>query len=126
MITKILFTIAVAGAVVLFTRHFAGRQGPRKAAPAPAKAGHGAPVRLAAYGVILVAVAASALWLVLEWRSAHEILRVRVINSATGVAAEYEAYRSDIEQRSFRTVDGRRVNLAEVERLEVGSKEAMR
>ena len=126
MITKILFTIAVIGAVVLFTRYFAGRQGPRPAAPAPGRARPAAPVRLAAYGVIVLIVAASALWIVLEWRSAHEILRIRVINSATGVAAEYEAYRSDIEQRSFRTVDGRRVNLAEVERLEVGNKEVMR
>ena len=125
MITKILFTIAVVGAVVLFTRHFAGRQVPRPPAPVPAGASHAAPVRLVAYGVIALIIAASALWIVLEWRAAHEILRVRVINSATGVAAEYEAYRSDIEKRSFRTVDGRRVNLAEVERLEVGVNETI-
>lgn len=76
-------------------------------------------MRLTAYMVVVLIVVAAALWLVREWRSAHEILRVRVINSATGSSSEYEAYRSDIENRRFRTVDGRRVDLAEVERLEV-------
>lgn len=77
------------------------------------------PARIAAYAVIALMIAGSALWLVLEWRSAHEVLGVRVINASTGTATDYEAYRSDIESRSFRTLDGRRVNLAEVERLEV-------
>lgn len=123
MITKILFTIAIIAAVFYLSRYFgdrgnagqrvsgAGATGPRRG---------GAAVRLAAYAAVALILAATALWLVLEWRTAHEILRVRVINSATGSSAEYEAYRSDVDDRSFRTVDGRRVNLAEVERLEVG------
>jgi hypothetical protein len=122
MITKILFTIAIIGAVIFFTRHFSDRGAPtqrRQQVARPRASGSARPIRLAAYAVIGLVVAATALWLVQEWRSAHEILRVRVINSATGSASEYEAYRSDIASRSFRTVDGRRVNLAEVERLEV-------
>jgi hypothetical protein len=122
MITKILFTIAIIATVIFVSRYRSGRRGrplriPSAAGPAPSRSP--VPMRLAAYAAIGLIIAATALWLLLEWRSAHEILRVRVINSATGSASEYEAYRSDIGQRSFRTVDGRRVNLAEVERLEV-------
>ena len=125
MITKVLFTIAIVGAVIFFTRYAGARQNPRRSAvqarPAVGQSRGAAPVRLAAYVVIALMIAAAALWLVLEWRSAHEILQVRVINSATGAAVEYEAYRRDIDGRSFRTVDGRRVDLAEVERLEVSA-----
>ena len=122
MITKILFTIAIIATVILLSRHLSGRnrdrqQVPRAVAAAPPRSS--TPLRVAAFAVIGLLIGATALWLLLEWRSAHEILRVRVINSATGSASVYEAYRRDIERRSFRTVDGRRVNLAEVERLEV-------
>ena len=125
MITKILFTIAIAGAVAVFFKHAGGGAGVRRAQTAPTAGGRVPPAkgtniaRLAAYGVIALMVAGSALWLIFEWRDAHEVLGVRVINSSTGATVDYEAYRSDIGTRSFRTLDGRRVNLAEVERLEV-------
>lgn len=116
MITKILFTIAIIALVIFSSRYLGSR-------PAPARGGEpnaSKAMRWTAYIVIGLVVLASALWLTLEWRSAHEIVPVRVINSATGGAVEYEAYRTDIEARTFRTLDGRRVNLADVERLEVG------
>jgi hypothetical protein len=119
MITKILFTIGVIAVVVFTSRYLSSRRdgGTGRVSSTRKSA---APVRLAAYTVIGILVIASALWIVYEWRSAHEIVRVRVVNSATGNHSTYEAYRSDVEKRSFRTIDGRRVNLAEVERLEVG------
>lgn len=115
MITKILFTIAIIALVVFSTRYLGSSKVPAKRGRNDSRG----PMRLAAYAVIGMVIVASALWLILEWRSAHEILPVRVINSATGSVVEYEAYRTDIEARTFRTLDGRRVNLADVERLEV-------
>lgn len=118
MITKILFTIAVVGTVFFASRYFAARQPPRGSA----RSRGGRPpmaVRVAAYAVIGLVLATAALWLALEWRDAHEIMRIQVINSATGKVAEYEAYRGDVEDRGFVTVGGRRVSLAEVERMEV-------
>ena len=118
--------MAIAGGVFWFFHHtrrrdsqrlIEGRSGQRPPI-GQRKPGHN-PARLAAYAVIALMIAASALWLVIEWRSAHEVLGVRVINASTGAATDYEAYRSDIDSRSFRTIDGRRVNLAEVERLEI-------
>lgn len=119
MITKILFTMAIIAGMVYFTS--------RQSRKLPARTTVGyhplvrkwAPLRLLAYGVIVLMVTATALWLVMEWRAAHEVLSVRVINGTSGAATEYEAYRSDIESRSFRTLDGRRVVLADTERLEV-------
>ena len=116
MITKILFTIAIIAAVVFFSR-YAGASKRRASA-----GGGDAPsaLRITAYAIIGLLVLGAALWIILEWRDAHEIVRVRVINSDTGAGVLYEAYRSDVESRSFRTLDGRRVNLADVERLEIG------
>ena len=127
MITKILFTMAIIGAVALYIKHASSRdnetrvrqQSTDSARIAPGRRAGATPARIAAFAVIAIMLAGTGLWVVLEWREAHEILGVRVINSSTGAAAEYEAYRSDIGVRSFRTLDGRRVNLAEVERLEV-------
>jgi len=117
MITKILFTIAIIVGVVLITRYSAQRRPaiPRYVATVnPRK-----PVRIAAYVVVGLIVASAALWLIMEWRDAHEVLTVRVVNSETGTEVVYDAFRSDIDKRTFRTVDGRRVTLADVERLEV-------
>jgi len=117
MITKILFTIAIIGGVMLFTRYSSQRRAVQRGTGPTVSVRN--PVRIAAYVVIALIVAASALWLVQEWRDAQEVLTVRVVNSETGQEVVYDAFRSDIENRSFRTVDGRRVILADVERLEV-------
>ena len=63
-------------------------------------------------------VAGAAFYLYLDWRGASEIVQVRVIDAGTGKSSEYEVYRGEIEDRSFRTIDGRRVILAETERME--------
>ena len=124
MLTKVLFTIAVVLAVIFFSRL---RRRPGLDAPTAyqpdATSGvfsYGLMRWLASVVVVLMVVGA-AFYLYLDWRGASEIVRVRVIDAGTGKSSEYEVYRGEIEDRSFRTVDGRRVILAETERMETSA-----
>jgi len=123
MLTKVLFTIAVVLAVVFFSRL---RRRPGLDAPTAYKSdatsgtSYGL-MRWLASAVVILMVAGAAFYLYLDWRGASEIVLVRVIDAGTGKFSEYEVYRGEIEDRSFRTIDGRRVVLAETERMETSA-----
>lgn len=76
-------------------------------------------LQLLAYGLVVSMGAGSLVWLYLAWEEDQEILRVQVINTHNGAVVTYEARRAAIEAegRRFKTLDGREVILAEVERL---------
>ncbi len=123
MLTKVLFTIAVVLTVMYFSRL---RRRPGIAPPAVPQSlassnGSRAVVRWLAAAVVVLMIAGAALFLYLDWRAASEIVLVRVIDARSGKFIEYEVYRGEIDARSFRTVDGRRVVLAETERMETSA-----
>jgi hypothetical protein len=74
-------------------------------------------MRTIAYGIITVMLVGSGWSLYRGWESGHEVLRVQVVNANTGVITPYEARRRDIDGRVFRTLDGREIRLADVERM---------
>jgi hypothetical protein len=76
-------------------------------------------LRTLAYGMATVLMAGSLLWMYLDYRSAREVVTVRVINASTGSVTTYRARRSDVQGRQFNTLDGRRVTLADVDRMEL-------
>ena len=80
------------------------------------------PVTIAAGVAVTLMLLGAALFLFLQWRDAHEIVVVRVVDSSSGRSVTYEAYQSDVDGRSFRTLDGRVVTLAEVERMELSER----
>jgi hypothetical protein len=49
------------------------------------------------------------------------VIFIRVVDTRSGRAVEYQAARGDIDDREFVTTDGRRIVLAETERLETSS-----
>ena len=75
--------------------------------------------RTAAYGVLVLMIGGTGLYLMRGWDEGREILQVQVVNANTGATIEYRAHRRDIGGRSFRTVEGQVVRLAEVERMVV-------
>lgn len=118
MITKLLVTLAViVGAWLVIrarmTRNRAAAGGPVPPVLPPAV------IRAVAYGLVAVLVGGSLLWLYLDWDAGRGLVRVRVINANTGEETSYQARREDVSPRWFTTLDGRRVNLAEVERMVV-------
>lgn len=114
MVTKILFTLAVIAGVILLVRLRQRAGTVATAEPDETRQGF----RWLALFAVLLIVLGSALFLWQAWRDASEVMVLRVVDTRTGKVTVYEAYRSDVEGRSFRTVDGRRILLAETERLE--------
>lgn len=76
-------------------------------------------VRFLAVGAIATMVSGTALYYYWDWKDRHTIVTVRVVNTNSGQAVDYLAEKGEIGFRSFATVTGRRITLADVERLEV-------
>jgi len=121
MVTKILFTAAVFVIVYLAFRTRLRRP------PAPAGGNYLPPrgdrprlPRVAAWSLVVLMLLATGMFLYAEWREAYQVVTVRVINSHTGVARSYRARLKDVQGRSFATLDGRMVTLADVESMELG------
>lgn len=117
MLTKLIFTLAVIALVVFLVKF---RQRPVPAArPPQGKAAGTRLVRTVAIVTLVVMLGGSLVMLYLYWRDSHQLLQVKVIDARSGRVSTYEVYRGRLEERSFETVDGRQVRLAETERLEV-------
>ncbi len=71
--------------------------------------------------VVVVLLAASVYLIYDHWRDGSEVIFIRVVDAGSGRAAEYRAQRGDIQDREFITTDGRRIVLAETERLETST-----
>lgn len=120
MIGKVLFTLGVILLVALIwrTRQSPGPQagnGPRLINPPAARR---APWRGLAVVTVFLMILASGLLLYDYWLDRSEVLVIQVVDATTGRSIEYRARRGDIDDRTFLTTDGRRVVLAETERLE--------
>lgn len=130
MFTKLLLTatvILVAWLVVRKRWRAEGDQPPRPRALTNARAPAAGPlmprgaVKLAAYGVVVLMLGGSGFYLFQDWQQAREIVQLQVVNIYTGETERYEARRGGIDGRRFRTLDGRRIRIAEMERLiEIG------
>jgi hypothetical protein len=124
MIGKILFTIAVILVVALIWRTRSAPPTPVQTTPPrlinPQKRWR-SPVRALAVGAVSLMLLASAYLLYEHWRDSSEVIFIRVVDAGSGRAAEYRAQRGDIEDREFVTTDGRRIVLAETERLETST-----
>jgi len=117
MLTKVLFTILVIAAVMMYVRH-------RSAARLPDPGARGTPRSERAWrllpGLLLLAtlgVGALVFWL--EWQEEQRIFTARVIDTRSGEVRNYLVYRDGVRGRRFTTIDGRTVTLADVERMEL-------
>lgn len=75
--------------------------------------------QLVAYAVALSVFGLAAWYLYRDWRESQMMVRIRVINAETAQVVLYDAPKGLVHGRSFTTADGRRVTLADVERMEV-------
>ena len=74
-------------------------------------------VRQIAWGVLAVMILGCGWYLWRDWEYANRVLEVQVVNAATGAVTPYRARRKDIDGRIVRTLDGREIRLADVERM---------
>ena len=75
-------------------------------------------MRVLAVATVALMLLASAYLLYEHWRDSSDVIFIRVIDAGSGRTVEYRAQRGDIKEREFLTTDGRRIVLAETERLE--------
>jgi len=124
MLSKILFTIAVIVGVLAFARFRQRRSA--ELASNPPRVIHPAvrrmPIGWLASAAVVLMLLASGVLLYNHWRDANAVIYVRVVDAGSGQSTAYRAYRGDIEDREFVTVDGVRVILAETERLETSTR----
>lgn len=78
--------------------------------------------KIAGYGALGIMLLGCAVFVYFQWQDTWQVVTVRVINAGSGKESTYQAYKGDVEGRSFTTTDGRTVNLAEVERMELGGR----
>lgn len=125
MFMKLLLTLLViAGAVVALRLR---KRPPQRVAMVHDAASDSTPgksklPKIAAYGLLGVMLLGSALFIYIQWQDTWQVVTVRVIDAGSEKESTYQAYKGDIKRRSFTTTDGRTVNLAEVERMELGGR----
>ena len=123
MIGKILFTLFVILVVVLIWRVRRPRspvdRPPARLVNPPASRRW--PIKGLAIAVVGLMLLTSTFLLYEPWRDGSEVIFIRVVDASSGRASEYRAQRGAIGDREFVTTDGRRVVLAETERLETST-----
>jgi len=121
MITKILFTLAV---ITLCTWYYSAKSGdkPRlREVINPALIKRKKRMLQVALGFMGIMVIAAGIIVYQDINAPPAVVTVHVINTQSGEKISYRAIKDDIQGDSFTTLDGRRIYVAGVERLEVES-----
>lgn len=118
MLTKILITALVIFGCYLFLR-YSRRPAPDTRREPARPAVNGTAFRRLAAGVLLLSLLAAVAAFLYGWYDDRTLLDIRVINTLTGDVVHYQAYKGDLEGRSFVTLYGQQVSIADSERLEV-------
>ena len=123
MTLKILLPALVGLLLYFLGKSHARRNGAPTVAPRPQPATLTERFRLSirrAAGLLVGTTLLATIWLLYEeWQTAHKPVVVRVIQVQTGAVTAYQALQGQIQGRTFHTLDGRLVRLADVERMEV-------
>lgn len=120
MFGKILLTLAViVGAYLVIRVRFQRSREVAEAPPLPLREPlvSQSTLKAVAYGLLAVMLGGSLYWLYMDWEAGQDLVTVQVINANTGDMTSYQARRDDVKGRSFTTLDGRIVTLADVERM---------
>ena len=116
MLTKILFTALVIFSVYAFYRL---KRSPPRSKEGAQRAAQVSPIgRYSAYGFVALLLALSGVIFTFQWRQAHEIVTIRVIDGDSTNVTVYKAYRKSIKGNRFESMDGKSVVLGEAERVE--------
>ncbi|WP_260291081.1 antitermination protein NusG [Sedimenticola hydrogenitrophicus] len=127
MFLKLLLTaLVIAGALLTLRlrsqRNMRHYRSPARVlnAPADVRQGRRRITQLLAAGTVVLMLVGAGLYLYHQWSDAYQVVTVRVIDTRSARVTTYQAYKGDIDGRTFVTTDDRVVTLAEVERLEIG------
>ncbi|MBF0271094.1 MAG: hypothetical protein HQL98_03310 [Magnetococcales bacterium] len=119
-------------ALMMFGVYFLGRRQARRTmemdplSPSPERSAvlrfrevHQRSFRTTALTLVTIVLIWMAWYIYQDWNTAHQVVEVRVIHVQTMQTTVYQAQRNKIQGRTFHTLDGRRITLADVERMEI-------
>jgi hypothetical protein len=122
MLTKLIVTLAV----IVGCLWFASSKRNQEPQPVQSKASRKDRERKllltrSAFAFMFLMVLAAGVIVFFELQDDYETVTVHVINSETNARMSYEAQRQNVTENSFTTLEGRKVFVADVERVEVES-----
>lgn len=122
MLGKALLTLLVVLAAFLVVRHRNESETdsrPRRAAPAEEGASSSSDLRFAAYLFLILMVGTGTFIYVQRWQDDHTVLTVNLYRSEQAAPVSFQVYKYQLESRSFTTLDGVRITVADNERMEI-------
>ena len=124
MLTKLLFTLAIITAVLLFYQFRRRQRQPLpKTKPTQEQTPWWSTPHFAVWLYFGLLVGLGIVVFAINWINDHQVLDIRVINGSTGEAILYQAERKMVQGRHFHTLDGREVTIGESERMEITEQE---
>ncbi len=119
MFGKLLLTLAIVGLAYLVIRSRSRQVAAQEVVDRRQGAEQAVSPRTVAYIFLAVAALTGGGIYLFEWLDDRQVITIRLINSRTGEAAIYQAYKGKIRSRQFETLDGRSVTIADEDRVEM-------
>ncbi len=79
----------------------------------------GSNLRTAAYMFLVLMIGVASLLYFLQWQDDHVLLTVTLYNNTGAAPVTYQVYQYQMSSRSFVTIDGIQITVADSERMEV-------
>lgn len=71
-------------------------------------------------GALIVLTACTAIgFFIYGWLDGHRVMTIKIINPQSGDVVNYQAYKGDLLERSFTTLQGQKIRLSDSERIEI-------
>lgn len=119
MMTKIMFTVIV---IVIVGMIFAKRSNEQiakvKAANQSKEPEGSISSRALAYSLIALLIMVSGVVYYFSWSSDNQLVTLRLVGLG-GHVSEFQAYKKDIKDRSFTTISGKQIRMADSDRMEL-------
>lgn len=124
MLTKILVTALVIVACFAYVRYQRGKNSTTtgqdsSVASSEKKPNLSAQFQWLAGGLIVLTAAAAIGFFIYNWMDDHRVMTVNIINPQSGNVVSYQVYKGDLQERSFKTLQGQQIRISSAERLEV-------
>jgi len=120
MITKILFTLSIIVAFVIYMRIKQENQAATKRSPTKTTPSENEKMfRKGAYLFLIFMVISALAVMYFEIGDRYATVNVHVINTQTGQRVTYQAEQQDIKSNQFKTLQGRTIFVADIERIEI-------
>ena len=121
MLGKIVLTaVVILIAVLVIKQQRLNADGDKKKPARPSEEVEGASdLRFAAYAFLAMVLGLGAFVYYQNWRDDHTVLTVNLYRDGSGVPTTYEVYKYQLSNRSFVTLDGVQITVADNERMEI-------